>query len=136
MLVRSSADSGGAAWRGYLLHGCRRPSGQVQVVVRRLCCGEGVSRSGRGLGGQGEQVEDPHLGEPVTAPGKIMPDRLHCYLVEVQVVLVAADESERALCERDLGAGVVVSQVRLDHAVEHGDQRRARRTGLVVTWSS
>ncbi len=59
------------------------------------------------------------------APREILPDRLHRRPVAVQVALVAADEPERALCERSLGAEVVVSQVRLDHAVEHGDQRRA-----------
>ena len=35
--------------------------------------------------------------------------------------------SPSALCERSLGAEVVLSQVRLDHAVEHRDQRRALR---------
>lgn len=68
--------------------------------------GVGASRSGRGLGGPDQQVQDPHLGEPVTAPGEILPDRSHRRPVAVQVALVAADESERALCERSLGAEV------------------------------
>ena len=30
-----------------------------------------------GLGGQDQQVEDPHLGGPVTAPGELLPGRAH-----------------------------------------------------------
>jgi hypothetical protein len=70
-----------------------------------------VSRPGRGLGGQDQQVQDPHFGEPVTASGEILPDRLHRRPVAVQVALVAADEPERPFCKRTLGAEVIVSQV-------------------------
>src|SRR5690348_2628387 len=45
-------------------------------------------------------------------------------MVAVEVVLVAADESERALGERRLPAGVVVREVSLDDAVEHRNQCR------------
>src|SRR6516165_950657 len=83
------------------------------------------SGSGCGRGGPDEQVQDPYLGEPVAAPGELLPDRSQRGLVAVQVALVAADEREPALCERSLGAEVVVLQVLLDDAVQHGDQRRA-----------
>src|SRR6266566_2975574 len=43
-----------------------------------------------GLGRQDQQVEDPHLGEPVTAPGEFLPDRAHRRPVMVQVALAMA----------------------------------------------
>jgi hypothetical protein len=38
-----------------------------------------------GPGGQDQQVKDPHLCEPVTAPGELLPDRAHRRPVAVQV---------------------------------------------------
>jgi hypothetical protein len=40
--------------------------------------------SGSTSGGHDKQVEDPNLGEPVTAPGEILPDRPQRRLVAVQ----------------------------------------------------
>jgi hypothetical protein len=45
--------------------------------------------------------------------------------VAVEVAFVAAYESERALSEWSPSSEVIVLQVLLDDAVEHGDQRRA-----------
>jgi hypothetical protein len=70
----------------------------------------GRAGQGGGLSGPDQQVQDPHLGEPVTAPGEFLPDRSHRRPVAVQVAPVAADEPERALRERSLGAEVVLSQ--------------------------
>jgi hypothetical protein len=67
--------------------------------------------------GQDQQVEDPHLGELVTASPEFLPDRSHCRDVAVQVAFVAADQHQRPLPERSLGSGVVAGQVLLDDAV-------------------
>jgi hypothetical protein len=79
-----------------------------------------------GLGGQDQQVEDPHLGEPVTAPGGLLPNRSHRHPVVVRVARVQPRTSptERALCERSVGLRGL-EQVRRDDASGHEDQRRA-----------
>src|SRR5215471_13754814 len=63
---------------------------------------------GRGGCGPDQQVEDSHLGDPVAAPGELLPDRSYRRPVPVQVALVAADELERTLPERNPDSGVVV----------------------------
>jgi len=55
-------------------------SGRSITASTRLARLPGVTCPGAwqleyGLGGQDQQVEDPHLGEPVTAPGELLPDR-------------------------------------------------------------
>jgi hypothetical protein len=70
-------------------------------------CARGRSRSGRGLDGPDQQIEDPHLGERVAAPRELLLDRSHHRPVAVQVAFVAAYKPERALSERSLGTEVV-----------------------------
>ena len=94
-------------------------SGQADLPTRPI--------GSRGHGGQDQQVEDPHLGEPVTPSRELLPDRSHRRPVAVQVAFVAAYQPERALPERDLGPEVILLQVFLDDAVQQGDQRRALR---------
>jgi len=55
-------------------------SGRSITASTRLARLPGVTCPGAwqldyGPGGQDQQVEDPHLGEPVTAPGELLPDR-------------------------------------------------------------
>src|SRR5258708_28995179 len=93
--------------------GCGTSVGSVVIV------------SGRDVDGQDQQVQDSHLGEPVTASRELLPDRSHRRPVAVQVAFVGAYEPERALSERSLASEVVVLQILLDDAVEHGDERGA-----------
>ena len=72
-----------------------------------------------------QQIEDPHLGEVVAPSYELPPGRAQRPAIEVEVAFVAADERERAFSERSAYSEVIVGQVRLDDAVEHGDERGA-----------
>ena len=74
-----------------------------------------------------QQIEDPHLGEVVAPSYELSPGCAQRPAIEVEVALVAVDERERAFSEGSLWSEVIVGQVRLDDAVEHGDERGAFR---------
>src|SRR5689334_19261459 len=81
--------------------------------------------SGPGLDRPDQEVEDSHLAELVTASREVASDRSQRSSVAVEIALVGSNEPERAIAEWSTGPWVVFLQIRLDDAVEHGDQRRA-----------
>src|SRR5262249_27564242 len=74
-----------------------------------------------------QQIEDAHFREVVASSGELPPGRAQRTEIEVEVALVAADERQRAFSERSVYPEVIVGQVRLDDAVEHGDECGAFR---------
>jgi hypothetical protein len=92
----------------------------------------GASRSGRGRYGQDQQVDDSHLGEPVTATSRAPAGPL-APSPRCGPGRVAADQPERSLSERSLSSGGIVLLLLLDDAVEHGiSAGRFGRSAFVI----
>jgi hypothetical protein len=79
-----------------------------------------------GRDGPDQEVEDAHLRDPVRAASELMLDLVQDRAVSIQISLVAAYKPGGALPKRRRRARprIVLSQVRLDDAVEHRDQGR------------
>src|SRR5581483_220053 len=93
------------------------PLSPCECTSGRRRCSSGVR-----LDRPDEQIEDANLADVVAPLRERAPDGPQCLPVSVEIALVAAHERERALAERRTGAEVVVLQVALDDAVEHGDE--------------